>query len=230
MKTPSTRTKAASRSKGNGQAEVEEAGRRRLVEEARELFLAHGFSKVTMDELGRQLGMSKKTMYRHFRTKDELVDAVIQSQIARIGGAVGGILRSRDDFVTKMYTLWNTLGRIVSGIGEQFREDIRRSRPDLWKRIEEARRTLILGNLSRMIDEGIQRGLVRSDVHKDAMVLIYLSAVQGIVCPRVLAEYPFSVEDAFRAIMTVYLDGILTPKARDSFHRKISSHRKGAHA
>ncbi len=227
MISPSGTQKTHNRRSEAGPAGTDDAVRRRLVEEAREQFFAHGFSKVTMDELCRQLAMSKKTMYRYFHTKDELVDAVIESQIGRISRAVNDVLQSRGDFVTKMYTLWNTLGRIVSGIGEQFRDDIRRIRPDLWKRVEEARRTLILGNLSRMIDEGIQRGLVRSDVHKDAMVLIYLSAVQGIVCPRVLAEYPFSVEDAFRSIMTVYLDGILTGKAKVLFQKKISSHRKG---
>ncbi len=206
--------------------EADSALRSRIVETAGESFFAQGFTKVTMDELTRRLGISKKTMYRHFHSKDDLVDAVVQSQMTRVGGSVNDILGSRDDFITKVYTLWNTMGHLLSGIGEQFREDIRRCRPDLWKRIEEMRRTVILGSFSKMIEEGVQRGLVRDDVHRDAMVLMYLSAVQGIVCPQVLAQYSFSIDDAFRSILSVYMDGILTDKARVLFQKKISSHRK----
>lgn len=201
----------------------EEHTKERIIEAARDTFLAKGFSKVTMDELVQQLGISKKTMYQHFRSKDELLDAAVEWQMMEVGSNIRGITQSSDDFVTKLYNLWKFIGQFMCHVSSQFRDDIRRFRPDIWKRIEEMRRKMILGNFSKMIDEGIRLGLVRNDVSKDAMVLMYLSAVQGVVNPETLAQYPFSIEDAFRTIMRIYLDGILTESARKHFHTKISN-------
>jgi AcrR family transcriptional regulator len=200
----------------------EDEVRQRIIQSARDKFFAMGFSKVTMDELAQQLGISKKTMYELFRSKDELMDAVIELQMAQVGGKVKEITHSSDDFITKLYNLWEFIGHLVCHISAQFRDDVRRFRPDIWQRIEEMRRRVILGNFTKMIDEGIRLGLVREDVNKDVMVLMYLSAVQGVVNPELLAQNSFSIGEAFRTIMTVYLDGILTDRARKLFHTKLS--------
>ncbi|MGC9027842.1 MAG: TetR/AcrR family transcriptional regulator, partial [bacterium] len=52
--------------------------RQRIVKKAAELFPRLGFSKVTMDELCDELGISKKTLYKYFTSKDEIADAVYQ--------------------------------------------------------------------------------------------------------------------------------------------------------
>ncbi len=202
----------------------------RIVQSARERFFTSGFSKVTMDELAQQLGLSKKTMYEHFRSKDELIDAVVQLQMDDVSGKIKEIMHSSQDFITKIYHLWEFIGQMVCHISVQFRDDVRRFRPDVWIRIEDLRRKVILANFSRMIDEGVRMGLVRSDMNRDVMVLMYLSAVQGVVNPEILAQNSFSIQEAFRTIMAVYLDGILTEAARKQFHSKISHHQEALHS
>src|SRR5690242_15138189 len=110
---------------------------KRIEEHARERFFQSGFSKVTMEELSQELGISKKTMYQRFRGKDELLDAIMERQIAEVGGRVREILAAPEDFITKLANLWTTIGRLVCRISKQFQEDMRRYRPDLWTRIEE---------------------------------------------------------------------------------------------
>lgn len=55
-----------------------------IVEAAGRLFLAPGFVRVSMDDLARELGMSKKTIYRHFPDKRGLLTAVLDRQFAAI--------------------------------------------------------------------------------------------------------------------------------------------------
>ena len=64
-----------------------EAGgeRARILDQAYRLILAHGYSRVTMDEISAELRMSKKTLYRHFSSKEELGEAAIVALFARIG-------------------------------------------------------------------------------------------------------------------------------------------------
>src|SRR6188472_3074551 len=65
-------------------AAADSAATSRIVSEARRHFMAHGFRGVTMDDLAAELGMSKKTLYAHFRSKPELVQAVILAKAAEV--------------------------------------------------------------------------------------------------------------------------------------------------
>lgn len=56
------------------------AARRRIIAGARRHFFANGFRRVTMDDLANELGMSKKTLYTHFSSKEELVKAVLMDK------------------------------------------------------------------------------------------------------------------------------------------------------
>ncbi len=54
-----------------------------IINKAEELFLKYGIKSVSMDDLSRELGISKKTLYTHFANKNELVETVIESHVER---------------------------------------------------------------------------------------------------------------------------------------------------
>ncbi len=49
-----------------------------LIDTARDLFVAHGFHAVGVDTILRKAGISKRTLYKHFRSKEDLILAVIR--------------------------------------------------------------------------------------------------------------------------------------------------------
>ena len=200
---------------------LEENTKDRIIVAARERFMAMGFSKVTMDELVRQLGISKKTMYQHFRSKDELLEAVVEWQIIEVSGKLKAIMDSPGDFAGKLLGLWTLIGNMLSRFSRQMQDDLRRFRPDLWQRIDEIRRKNVRANFTHLIEEGIRMNFIRPDVDKEILMLIFLNSVSGIVNPEVLVEQQFTAEQAFKTIFRVLLDGVLTDKAREHFRKKM---------
>jgi AcrR family transcriptional regulator len=195
--------------------------RNRIIEIARIKFLSLGFSKVTMDELVTQLGISKKTMYQYFNSKDDLVTAVIETQIVFMSTNIKKILDAPVDFIEKLNTLWVFIGDNLSGISKQFQDDIRRFRPELWQRVEDVRRRNVFGNLRTLFEDGQRHGMLRDDVNVEIVVAMFQDAVKGIVNPEVLVQHPFSAADAIRAIMRILFEGILTDDARNSYRMKF---------
>jgi len=53
------------------------ATRKRMLEAAYELFYRHGYARVSVDQIGDRAGVTKRTLYDHFRSKDELLAAVL---------------------------------------------------------------------------------------------------------------------------------------------------------
>ena len=62
--------------------EKEYSTKERIVGIATEIFTKQGFSKTTMDELSAKIGISKKTLYKHFDSKERLVREVVEKLMA----------------------------------------------------------------------------------------------------------------------------------------------------
>lgn len=57
-----------------------DSARERIVKAANRLFYGVGIKSVSMDDLARKAGVTKKTIYYHFRSKDELIEAYLASR------------------------------------------------------------------------------------------------------------------------------------------------------
>ena len=55
-----------------------------MLDRSAEHFFRRGFRRVTSDELAREAGISKRTLYRHFRSKEEILSGVIEREMGRI--------------------------------------------------------------------------------------------------------------------------------------------------
>ena len=72
--------------------------RERIVGMAERIFLRSGFSRVLMDDLARELGMSKKTLYSHFASKEELLRAVLLQRTREVDEGLEAIVSAKESF------------------------------------------------------------------------------------------------------------------------------------
>ncbi len=197
------------------------APRQRIIEAARTLFMARGFTRVTMDELAVELKISKKTLYRHFSGKDELLEAAIEWQILHIKRQIAEICAAPSDFIERLERLCSFIITTLARASQGFLEDLRRSRPDLWKRMTDFRRAQIEGEFARLVREGRRLGLVRADVNIPLFIQIYVAAVQGVINPGTLSRHGFTPDEAYRGIVSVMFEGILSDEAKPHFRRRL---------
>lgn len=68
-----------------------------LVEQARLAFAKYGVD-ASLDEIARQAGVASGTLYRHFPTRLDLIEAVLAGQIAELADLGRGLLAADDEF------------------------------------------------------------------------------------------------------------------------------------
>ena len=193
------------------QAEVRE----RILESAQQHFFQTGFSKVSMDELALDLGMSKKTVYKHFPGKELLLKTIARLVMKRTEKQVKAILNNKDlGFMEKLQNLMQFVALQLSVLSRPFVLDVQRNAPGLWKEMEKFRREKILGNFGKLFKEGVAKGMFRKDINEELLILLYISAIQGIINPEVLTNLPITPPEAFNSIITVFLEGVLTEKGK----------------
>ena len=192
--------------------------RERIISFAREHFLHEGFSKVTLDEIATELGMSKKTLYKHFKDKEDLLRAGIEENLKKVAREIDAITASDDSFAEKLANVMMLIGKQMSRLSRGAMLDMQKFTPELWKQIETFRREQIFNKIGKMIAQAREENIFRSTVNEKILTLMIISSIQGILNPEVLSQNSFSAEEAFRIIFTTIFEGALTDDARKNFH------------
>ena len=189
--------------------------RERIVAGARRHFFAHGFRGVTVDDLAAELGMSKKTLYAHFASKPEIVEAAILAKFGELDGELARITTEHAaDFVTALRLMLACVLRHAEEVSPAFLRDVRRDKPELFELIESRRGAMIQRHFGKLFATGRRARRIRADVPTTLLIEILLAAVQGVMTPHKLTDLGVSPKAGFSAIISVLLDGILTPTGR----------------
>lgn len=196
---------------------TEHEPKERIIDLAREKFFQSGFNKVTVDEISGDLGISKKTMYKFFPSKEDLVRTMMRMFMKKVEGRMLKIYESDKSVVQKLAEIMLFIGNVAGKISRPFQMDIQRFLPQLWKEVDKFRTEMILSKLSRLITQAKTEGAFREDVNEQVVLLMFLNSVQSIVNPEVLSKNSFSPKEAMYTIFHVIFEGSLTEKAREEF-------------
>ncbi|NLJ47676.1 MAG: TetR/AcrR family transcriptional regulator [Treponema sp.] len=202
--------------------EREERNRQRLVESARFLFFAEGFSSLGMERIAERLGVSKATLYKYFPDKRALVAAVVDLQMEEIGARLEDLNKPGRTFPERFAGLLGTIFETIGPSMRRFVPDILRDAPWEWERIAEFRRKRVFSLLQDLLDQGGRHGMVRADIPATSLAPLLIAVIEQFGRPEVLAGLPVSMEQTVRSFAGILLQGILSEGGRKEFGR-ISS-------
>jgi AcrR family transcriptional regulator len=191
---------------------IEDPVRFRIVDGARRHFFAHGFRGVSMDDLTAELGMSKKTLYSRFDTKQQLLEAVIDEQFRRVSEECERILvAGGSDFPATLQEFLGCIQRYTAEIQPPFLKDMRQETPQTFQRVERLRHALIERYFGELMRKGRAAGVIRKDIPAPLIIEILLAAVQAIVNPARMEELDLTVKSGCALITKVVLEGAIAP-------------------
>ncbi len=194
----------------------------RILSAAREYFFTNGFSKVTMEEFAQSMGMSKKTIYKFFPSKDDIVKAITRDQLVTINNRCESFRdNSSMEFVDRIKSTIGYLTTEMQKMKPQFYIDVQRTMPELWKEVDNFRHEKVSNDFARMVQQGVDLGIFRSDVNVQVFVLMYSSAMQSIVNPEALSHLPLNLSQAYQAAITVFFEGMMTDEGRTKYRTKL---------
>lgn len=192
--------------------------KKRILLKADEMFMQFGFSKVTMEEIAAELGISKKTLYKCFSNKEHVLKEVIGETKCEIETFIDGLLADKSvEFIDKIKTLMNFLAKHIAKFDGPMIRDIMKNHPDMWHDIQKFKREKTHANFSRLIEEGIKSGYLRDDIPTKLIILLYDSAIHGLLDPGSISSLPLTADQIHREVNKVVFEGILSDKGREKF-------------
>lgn len=136
----------------------------RIILGGEELFLKAGIKSVTMDDIAKHLGMSKKTIYQFFRDKNELVIALVRKKIKEDENQMDEILNKSTNVIEGMINMMKCSEEIFSRINPIVIHDLQKYHPEAWKQFQNFKSGVIVQTLEQLLKKGIDQGYIRPEI------------------------------------------------------------------
>lgn len=182
-----------------------------IVEISLDKFRKYGIRRVTMDELARELRISKKTLYQQFPDKEALVRACMERNVEQILPEVAAVLTQGGAVPERMARVWQIVSKIPRLVTVELMADLKADYPHLWEEIDQRRRAVV-GQVEAMLDRGIADGVIRPEIHPKVVMRVLFAVMERVLTPDVLTLGEFAPADALATLITLMTRGMfVTP-------------------
>jgi AcrR family transcriptional regulator len=193
----------------------------KIIEQIEDKLFKEGFYKTTMDDVASELGMSKKTIYKFFPSKDDLIMAIAKHFMNRMKSKIVPALNSDKNAIEKLAELINILATASDKVSPKRMDEIRKYFPNLWNEIDSFRTKMMFGNITKVIDQGKKEGLF-IDYPTTIIMNILVASIRNIVNPDFILNNNFSIIEAARFAFKIIIGGIVTEKGKKIFNQTIN--------
>ena len=187
--------------------------RLRILNFSQAQFVASGFHNTTMDQIAREMRISKKTIYKHFRTKDDLIRACVDQITSGVKKSIEQIVESGATSVEKLNSIGKVLLNVTLKINDKWLNDLKTHYFFIWEEIERFRQNAINKNFKKIIEQGQGEGYI-VDYPPNVILTIIRSSVQAVVNPDFLINNSISAQEAAKVTLNIIFSGILTKKGK----------------
>ena len=150
----------------------------RIIEGGEELFLKAGIKSVTMDDIARHLGISKKTIYHFFKDKNELVVALVNKKLKDDEDQINDIISRSANVIEEMINMMKCSEEIFSRINPIVIHDMQKYHPDAWKQFQNFKADVLIRTLEELLTKGKKQGYIRPEIDVKIMARMRVSQVE----------------------------------------------------
>ena len=185
---------------------------------ASEKFFQEGFNKVSMDELAKEMKISKKTIYKHFSSKNEIVVTTVETLKSNLRRSLDQIIIQESTSISKLIQISRTLLRVMFKVSDAWLNDLRSYSPELWNGIEEFRSKTFMSVFGSILDQGKVEGLIIERPNVITLTTM-MGGIRSVINPSFLLNNKFSAKEAGEICLDIVITGILTAKGRKNFNK-----------
>lgn len=167
-----------------------------------------------MDDIAREIGVSKKTIYKHYTDKKALVTRVIETDVQRDIKACQACYATDDNAVQKMISISRHVSHTHKDTNPTVIYDLQKYYPQQWNLMENFQTDFIKNSIAQNVAEGQAEGLYRRDLDAEVAALMYGTLIKGMMMQLADRENNYNFKTLHLQMVSYHLYGICTEKGR----------------
>lgn len=194
-----------------------------ILERASMVYMKYGIKTVTMDDLARELGISKKTIYKYFADKSDLIRSIIELKTEMDKAISMNYMQHSENAIDDLFLLGQLVVEHFNNINPTVFLDLRKYHPDAWAIMEKHKWGFVLSMIQENISRGIQEGLYRSEIVPGIVARLYVSATDVIMDTRTFPWPEFKFQHVFVEMINFHIYGMVNDEGRKYLLQKLQN-------
>lgn len=194
------------------------AVKERIIKSALNLFWRYGIRSVTMDDIARDLGISKRTIYQHYSDKEAILALVIQEEIREQKCEMQKLEELAENPIEEAMYATVQMQETLAEMNPTLLYDLKKYYPNAWELFQNYKHEYIIRNIRDNLSKGIEMGLYRPDIDADVLSLLRVEQIVLAFDPTVYPAKKFSMMHVQTQFLNHFLRGILSEKGFEYYN------------
>ncbi len=183
-----------------------------IVTAVAKLYNKYGIKSITMDDVARELGVSKKTLYEYFSDKSELVSDVVDHLIKEKTDFFAAQKQGRENAVEELLFIFKYYLSIIKDFNPSLEFDLKKYYPNIYNRVKDRKRRGIVENTLANLKRGKQEGFFRQELNEDFITRLYLLRIESLPESDLFSQEEIFSQELFEEMFFYHLYGVLSEK------------------
>lgn len=183
-----------------------------VIGAALELFMKYGIKSLTMDDIAKNLGISKKTLYQYVSDKKDLVSKGMALMVEGEENRMCEVTGNSDNAIDELMGITRCVSTKLGEIHPSVIFDLQRHYPEAWKIMENHKKSFIYKMMHENLKRGIKEGYYRENINPLIIANIYMGMVDNMLNPENPVSKTTSIDKLHIEIIRYHIKGIANDK------------------
>ncbi|GAA0880655.1 TetR/AcrR family transcriptional regulator [Algoriphagus jejuensis] len=170
-----------------------------------------------MEDIARQGGISKKTIYQEFADKKDLVKETIELILEADRKKLNEILESEDGVIEHLVNMSKTVRERLQNMNPVVVFEVQKYFPEAWKIFEDFKVEVIMEDLVSVIEKGKKLGYFRPEIDSQILAKARINQISSMFEPENSSKSSLNLADEQTVLLDHFLHGIFTEEGRSAY-------------
>jgi AcrR family transcriptional regulator len=198
----------------------------RIVSDSIKVFMTYGIKSITMDDIAKHLGMSKKTLYQHVVDKNDLVQRCVDFDCTSDQTQLELIVSQKLNAIEEYIAISKYIVNQIKSVHPSIFYDLEKYYPEAWKKMHMTRQDFAGEVISNNIRKGIEEGYFRDDLNVEIMTRLWVARMNVIFDPRLFPMQEFDLAEVYEQMFVHQIRGLASKKGIKYLDKHFKSNNK----
>jgi AcrR family transcriptional regulator len=175
-----------------------------------DLFLKYGIRSVSMDDISHQTGISKKTLYQHFKDKNDLVNQVTAMLLEEKRQEYDAVTESATNAIDELYKISKLIRKHFGELNPALMYDLQKYHPEAWDLFLKYEVDVVYHTVIDNLKRGVHEGYFRSEINVNILSKMRVEQIHLTFDERLYPKDEFDFTDVQMQLFDHYVHGLLT--------------------
>ena len=192
-----------------------------LLTTASGLYKRLGIKSVSMDDIAKEMGVSKKTVYQTVSNKEELVGLVMEEDFRKDVRMFADHRSASHDAIDEFLRNSRYFIREMREISPATLNDLRKYYPAIWKGMVQTHHAEFRNKLAANIERGMEEGLYRDHLDPEVVSTLYSGMMMMVIDRQVFPAHDRPLSEIIRQMTEYHFHGIVNQFGRERLDKYI---------